>query len=292
MKERLKRQLTAYGFLSPSLALLAVFALYPIGFTLFMSFHRWRILGGADFVGLENYHRVLQSKEFLVALRNTFVYSLVTVPLGLVLAMGSAMLLNRPLRARGFFRGVIFFPVTISMVVIALIWSWMFSENYGIVNHLLQAFGIQTANWLTDPVRAFAVIMGMSVWKGFGYGMVIYLAGLQTIPESLYEAARVDGASAWNRFRHVTLPLLNPTTLFVTVISFIGSFQVFDQVYVMTEGGPGYSTTVLVHYIYEAAYVQFRMGKASAAACILFLIILFFTWIQIRFIRPQTEDRP
>jgi multiple sugar transport system permease protein len=272
MKERLKHQLTAYGFLSPSLALLAVFALYPIGFTLYMSFHRWRILGGADFIGLENYLHVLQSKEFLVALRNTFVYSLVTVPLGLVLAMGSAMLLNRPLRARGFFRGVIFFPVTISMVVIALIWSWIFSENYGIVNHLLLAFDIQPTNWLTDPIKAFAVIMVLSVWKGFGY--------------------RVDGASAWDRFRHVTLPLLNPTTLFVTVISFIGSFQVFDQVYVMTEGGPGYSTTVLVHYIYEAAYVQFRMGKASAAACVLFLIILFFTWIQIRFIRPQTEDRP
>jgi len=196
MKERLKHQLTAYGFLSPSLALLAVFALYPIAFTLFMSFHRWRILGGADFIGLDNYLRVLQSKEFLVALRNTFVYSLVTVPLGLVLAMGSAMLLNRPLRARGFFRGVIFFPVTISMVVIALIWSWMFSENYGIVNHILLALDIQPANWLTDPIKAFAVIMVMSVWKGFGYGMVVYLAGLQTIPESLYEAARVDGASA------------------------------------------------------------------------------------------------
>lgn len=285
-----KATLIPYGFLLPSLMLLAVFALYPIGFAFYMSFQRWRILGDAEFVGLANYFSVLQSDQFLVAFRNTFLYSIITVPAGVVLALGSALLLNQPLRGRGFFRGVIFFPVTISMVVIALIWTWMFSENYGIMNDLLVGLGIEPQAWLADPKTALPVIMLMSVWKGFGYGMVIYLAGLQTIPESLYEAARIDGASARQRFQTVTLPLLNPTTLFVTVISFIGSFQVFDQVYVMTEGGPVYSTTVLVHYIYDLAYVRFQMGKACAAAIVLFFIVLAFTLLQIKLIRPQTEE--
>lgn len=292
MNRHWKSRSAPYLFLLPSLILLGVFAFYPTLFALYMSFHRWRILGEAQFIGWENYLQVIRADEFRVALTNTLLFGFVTVPAGVVLALGSALLLNQPLRARGFFRGVIFFPVTISMVVIALIWSWMFSEHYGIVNAALLSLGIQPRNWLASPGTAFAVIMVMSIWKGFGYGMIIYLAGLQTIPGTLYEAAQIDGASAWQKFRHVTLPLLNPTTLFVTTIAFIGSFQVFDQVYVMTEGGPGYSTTVLVNYIYDLAYVRFRMGKACAAACLLFLIILFFTCLQIRFIRPQTEDTP
>jgi len=290
MNGRLRRQLTPYLFLSPSLAVVAIFGFYPIAFAFYMSFHHWKILGQPDFVGLKNFLAIVTQDEFLVALRNTFLYSIITVPAGVVLALGSAVLLNQRLRGRSFFRGVIFFPVTISMVVIALIWSWMFSENYGIMNVVLPGLGIEPRAWLADPKTALAVIMIMSVWKGFGYGMVIYLAGLQTIPGTLYEAARIDGATPWQRFFHVTLPLLNPTTLFVTVISFIGSFQVFDQVYVMTEGGPGYSTTVLVHYIYNLAYVRFQMGKACAAALLLFLIVLIFTLLQIKFIRPQTEE--
>lgn len=292
MNRRRKTQAVPYAFLAPAALLLLVFALYPIGFACYMSFHRWRILGGADFIGLGNYLRVLESNEFRMALWNTFLYSIVTVPAGVVLALGSALLLNQPLRARGFFRGVIFFPVTIAMIVIALIWTWMFSENYGIINQALAALGIEPRSWLADRSTALPVIMLMSVWKGFGYGMVIYLAGLQTIPGRLYEAARVDGASPWQQFWSITLPLLNPTTLFVTVISFIGSFQVFDQVYVMTGGGPGNSTTVLVHYIYNLAYVRFEMGKACAAALVLFLIVVLFTALQIRFIRPQTEETP
>ena len=288
---RLKTKSIPYIFLSPSLILIGIFALYPICFAFYMSFHKWKILGGADFTGLKNYIQVLQSPEFLVSLGNTFLYSIITVPAGVVLAIGSALLLNRALFARGFFRGVIFFPVTISMVVIALIWTWMFSENYGIINHVLSSFGYNPRSWLANPKTAFPVIMIMSIWKGFGYGMVIYLAGLQTIPKRLYEAAKVDGASALQQFWLITLPLLNPTTLFVTVISFIGSFQVFDQVYVMTEGGPGYSTSVLVHYIYNLAYVRFQMGKAGAAAFFLFLIVLIFTMLQIKFIKPQTEER-
>ncbi|NUP88637.1 MAG: sugar ABC transporter permease [Candidatus Sumerlaeia bacterium] len=283
--------LAPWLFLAPALALIAIFSFYPIAHAVFMSFHRWRILAPPDFIALANYEALMHSRPFWLALRNTLVFAFVSVPAGLILALGTALLLNRPLRARGFFRTVIYFPVTVSMVVIALIWSWMFSENYGVVNGVLQTLGLGPRSWLAEPVSAFAVIIVMSVWKGFGYGTVIYLAGLQTIPDSLYEAARIDGASRWRMFRHITLPLLNPTTLFVLVTAFIGSFQVFDQVYVMTEGGPGHSTSVLVHLVYELAYVKFRMGLACAAACILFVITLLFTFLQIGLIRPQTGER-
>jgi ABC-type sugar transport system permease subunit len=290
MRARTRERVTPLLFLLPSLVLLGLFALWPLVHAVVMSFQHWRILGDAEPAGFDNYRTLLASDHFWVALRNTLVFAFVTVPLGLVLALGSALLLNQPLRARGLMRGIVFYPVTVSMVVIALLWRWMFSENYGIVNSLLGSIGIEQQAWLSEsPAKAFAVIMALSVWKGFGYGMVIYLAGLQTIPDAVREAARLDGASRWQTFRHVTLPLLNPTTLFVAVIAFIGSFQVFDQVYVMTQGGPGHSTSVLVHLIYELAYVRFQMGLACAVACVLLAITLILTGIQFALIRPRTE---
>jgi ABC-type sugar transport system permease subunit len=290
---RQRRRAVPLLFLLPSLTLLGAFALFPLLHAILMSFQQWQVLGDPLFVGLQNYHTLLESDHFWVALRNTAIFAGVTVPAGLVLALGSALLLNRPIRGRGLYRSAIFFPVTVTMVVIALIWQWMFSENYGIVNSLLQGVGLEPQSWLAeDPVKAFSVIMALSVWKGFGYGMVFYLAGLQTIPDAVYEAAQLDGASRWQSFWRITLPLLNPTTLFVAVIAFIGSFQVFDQVYVMTEGGPGHSTSVLVHLIYELAYVRFRMGLACAAACVLLMITLVLTVIQLLLIRPRTGERP
>lgn len=290
MTSQRRDQIVPLLFLAPSLALLGLFAIWPLIHAVFMSFHHWRILSEPELIGFANYTRLFASSQFWVALRNTLIFAVVTVPAGLVLALGSALLLNAPLRARGFFRGVIFFPVTVTMVVIALIWRWMFSENYGLVNSMITAIGFEPQSWLAeDPVKAFAVIMVMSIWKGFGYGMVFYLAGLQTIPQSMTEAARIDGATRLQTFWHVTLPLLNPTTLFVAVIAFIGSFQVFDQVYVMTQGGPGHSTSVLVHMIYEQAYVRFQMGLACASACVLLVLTLIFTAVQLRLIRPRTE---
>lgn len=292
MSQRSRQQLVPWAFLFPGLVILGVFSIWPLIQSVVMSFQRWQILGPSQFVGLENYVTLIESDHFWVAVRNTLIYAVVTVPAGLVLALGAALLLNRPMRGRAFFRGVFFFPVIVTMVVIALVWRWMFSENYGVVNSLMESIGLAPQSWLAEsPVKAFGVIMVMSVWKGFGYGMVFYLAGLQTIPETMYEAARLDGASRWQSFRHITLPLLNPVTLFVAIIAFIGSFQVFDQVYVMTEGGPGYSTSVLVHLIYELAYVRFRMGLACAAACVLLLITLIFTAIQLMVIKPQTGEQ-
>ncbi len=287
-----RENFNAYCFLLPALVLLAIFSFIPIVSALGLSFCKWRILGKPEFIGLKNYLSVFNDPVFWIALKNTAIYSFVTVPGGLVLALGSALLLNQKLKGRVFFRGVIFFPVTISMVVIALIWGWMFSEHYGIVNFLLEKMGITPKNWLANPKTSFPIIMLMSIWKGFGYGMVIYLAALQSIPQEYYEAAEIDGANPLRKFLHITLPLLNPTTLFVLVIAFIGSFQVFDQIYILTQGGPGYSTTVLVSYIYDEAYGgKFRMGRACAIAYILFVIVLLFTILQLKLFREKGFER-
>ncbi len=292
MKSSLREHVYAYSFLLPALIIITVFSFIPILAAFGLSFCKWRILGNPDFVGLRNYQYVLSDKVFWIALKNTAYYSFVTVPAGLVLALASALLLNQQLKGRVFFRGVIFFPVTISMVVISLIWGWMFSEHYGVVNFLLERVGVEPRAWLANPRYSLPIIMVMSIWKGFGYGMVIYLAALQSIPRTYYEAATIDGANPWQRFLHITLPLLNPTTLFVLVIAFIGSFQVFDQVYVLTRGGPGHSTTVLVLYLYEEAFGgKFRMGRACSIAYILFVIVLVFTLIQMKFFRQKGFER-
>lgn len=292
MKREHRESLNAYLFLSPALVLLIIFSFIPILSAFAVSFCKWKILGAPVFVGLQNYISIFNDPIFYVALKNTAYYSIVTVPLGLILAMGSALLLNQQIRFRAFFRGVIFFPVTISMVVIVFIWGWMFSEHYGIINTVLESLSISPRNWLDNPKTSMPIIMLMSVWKGFGYGMIIYLAALQNIPESYYEAATIDGANRLQKFLHITLPLLNPTTLFVLVVAFIGSFQVFDQVYILTQGGPGYSTTVLVSYIYDEAYGgKFRMGRACALSYILFVIVLIFTLIQMFAFREKGEDK-
>lgn len=291
MKRNLRENINAYLFISPALVLLFIFSFIPIISAFCLSFCKWRILGKPEFIGLNNYISIFKDPVFWVSLKNTAYYSFVTVPAGLVLAMGSALLLNQQIKGRIFFRGVIFFPVTISMVVIAFIWGWMFSEHYGIINSLLLKFNILPRNWLDNPKTSLPIIMIMSVWKGFGYGMVIYLAALQNIPASYYEAATIDGANSIQKFRHITLPLLNPTTLFVLVVAFIGSFQVFDQVYILTQGGPGYSTTVLVSYIYDEAYGgKFRMGRACALSYILFLIVMVFTLFQMFMFKEKEAD--
>ena len=292
LKRELRENINAYLFLLPALIIIATFSFIPIVSAFILSFCRWKILGNPEFIGLKNYISVFKDSVFWTALKNTAYYSFTTVPAGLVLALGSALLLNQKLKGRVFFRGVIFFPVTIAMIVISLIWGWMFSEHYGIVNFVLEKIGIAPRNWLSNPKISLPVIMVMSVWKGFGYEMVIYLAALQSIPEVYYEAAKIDGASPWQRFWNITLPLLNPTTLFVLVVAFIGSFQVFDQVYVLTRGGPGHATTVMVLYLYEEAFgSKYRMGRACAIAYILFLIIMVFTILQLKVFKEKGFER-
>ena len=271
-----------YAFIAPALIPLTVFVLGPIAYSGYLSLCDWSIVGSPEFVGFGHYSAIASSPKFLTALKNTFLFVFITVPVGLVLALGTALLLNQPVRGRGVFRGIFFFPAIAPTIVLATLWGWLCSEHFGVFNKILIHFGMSPISWLTDPKFAFPTIMAMSIWKGFGYGMVIYLAGLQGIPLTYHEAATMDGANAAQRFRYVTWPLLAPTTLLILVLSVIGSFQVFDQVYVLTGGGPGYSTSVLVHYIYEEAFIRFRMDRASAAAYILFAIIFVFTLIQMR----------
>jgi len=279
----------AWAFLAPSLAHLVVFSIGPILFSLWLSFHEWDLLAPArPFVGLDNYRELAGDGDFLRALRNTAVYVLF-VPIGMVVALGLALLVDRPLPGVRVLRAIFFLPYITSFVAISLVWRWMFQPDVGLLNNVLARFGIPAQPWLSSPATALPSLMLMSVWMYAGYMMVLFLAGLQNIPVSLHESARIDGASAWQRFRRITLPLLRPTALFVLVTMVIFMFQVFTAVYIMTEGGPLHATDVIVYHIYRNAWEYLRMGYASAMAWALFAIVFVITLVQFRWLgaRPQ-----
>ena len=259
----------------------------PILFTFYISFHKWTILGKPEFTGLENYVDMFTDKVFWISLWNTVYYTVGTVPLSMALGLAGAILLNRKIPLRALFRGIFFAPVVVSLVATGLIWAWMFNPNYGLFNHMLSSFGIEGVNWLSSSTWAMPAVIITTLWVRIGYCLVIYLAGLQAIPESLYEAAEIDGANGWQKFCYVTLPMLKHTTVFVLVISVIYGFMVFDLVYTMTNGGPGFSTTVIVQYIYQKAFVEGDMGYGSALGTILFLIMMGFTALQLRLGREK-----
>ncbi len=289
-KRRVRRATgTALAFLGPSLIHLVVFVFTPIVFAAYLSTHRWDIVVAQQpFVGLGNFREILNDGDFWNALRNTAVYTL-NVPAGMALSLLVALMMHKRLRGLGFLRTLYFLPSVTSFVAIALVWMWIYHPTFGIANFLLRAVGLPGLPWLNSPQTAMLSIITFSVWLGLGYQMVIFLAGLQSIPEELYEAARMDGASPARQFWHVTFPLLRPTTFFILVTSIIGSFQVFTSVYVMTAGGPVRSTDVLVYHIYQAAWEQLRMGYASAMSWILFLIILGATWVQFKLMGREVE---
>jgi ABC-type sugar transport system permease subunit len=256
-----------------------------------MSFAKWQGLSlqPQAFVGLGNYLDLTTDDVFLTALRNTFLYSVGTVVPLLALGLGVAMVLNSRLRGRTFFRVVTYLPVVISWVAGAVIWQLIFVDPGGILNVLLGYVGIPPQLWTNDPVLALPSIMFLTFWKGLGFYVLIYLAGLQTIPPSIDEAAVIDGAGRWQLFRMVTLPLLRPTTLFALVIGIIGSFQIFVPVLLMTGGGPGYASMVLVMAIYRAGFQLFQMGYASAIAVVLFLATLIISLLQFKFFGQEVQ---
>jgi len=261
----------------------------PVAFSFGMSFTNWDGLGSATFTGLRNYAKLLSDDLFATAARNTLLYSFGTVLPMMALALGLAMMLNAGIRGRTFFRVVVYLPVVISWVAGALIWRLMFLHPDGIINAVLGDFGIEPQLWTGDPLLALPSIMWMSFWKGLGFFTVIYLAGLQTIPPSLHEAGMIDGANRWQLFWGITLPLLRPTTLFALVIGIIGSFEVFVPVLLMTNGGPGYASMVMVMAIYRSAFVNHEMGYASAMAVVLFLAMFCISWLQFKFIGREVE---
>lgn len=278
--------LAAGLFLLPNLIGFLIFTAIPVGAAFVLAFYDYDLLLGASWAGLENFREMFTTDEvFRAALFNTVYFTAVSVPLSVVLGLATAMLVNQALRGIVIFRSIFLLPYVTVTVALSLVWKWIYLPDIGLINSVLGVFGIDGPPWLTSGTWAMPALILMSVWKGFGYNMVIFLAGLQSIPDHLYDAAKVDGATAWRRFLNVTLPLLSPTTFFVVVISVISSFQVFDQALIMTNGGPGTATTTLVLYIYQKGFQSFDMGYAAAVALVLFAAIFVFTVIQFLFQR-------
>ncbi|GGL89534.1 carbohydrate ABC transporter permease [Nakamurella endophytica] len=269
-------------FLLPSAVPLLLFTFVPMVGSLWVSLHRWNLISSPKWVGLANYERLLKDPQTLKVFLHTVAYIAGYLPLVYVGGLALAVALNQRMRGRSFFRAAIFLPVVTSWVVVALLWQWLLNPANGLVNHVLAALHLPTPGWWTDPDWAIPSVILASAWKDLGFVMVILLAGLQAIPSDLYEAATVDGASGWQRFRRITLPLLSPSTFFVVVISLINGFQVFDQVFVMTGGGPEQSSQVVVGQIYNLTFRYGRAGDASALSWLLFVVILVITAIQLR----------
>jgi len=288
---RRRGALTPYLFLAPGLLLFAVFRLYPLLDGLRLSFTNAR-LGRAQYawVGLANYARLLEDTRFHTSLWNTAVYSLAsTLPI-LAIPLALAVALHRGVALTTLLRSAFFFPFTLSVVTVGLTWLWLLDPVVGPFNYYLRALGVPVRSWLADPATAMAALIVTTVWWVAGYYLVIYLAGLQDIPRELYEAAALDGAGGWRAFRSITLPLLRPVLLFVFVTHVIGSFQIFGQVFILTQGGPGDATRTAVQHLYETAFQNFFLfGSASAMAWVLFALIVGFSLLQFRLLRGYTQ---
>lgn len=267
-------------FVAPPVILFLVFTCIPILMAVGMSFTEYDIINAPKFVGLKNYRKLLQDDFFWIALKNTCVYTLLYVPGGLVLSLSAAMFLNQNRKAVGFFRTLFYLPVLSSTVATATLWFWILNPQLGLLNGILKLFGIKGPAWLYDSKWAMLAVVLMSLWAGFGSNMMIFLAGLKGVPSVLYEAARVEGATRWQMFRYITWPSISKTTFLVTTMLIISSFQVFDQAFVLTKGGPGNATITLVYYIYNNGFNNLKMGYASSISIVLFLIILVFTVIN------------
>jgi multiple sugar transport system permease protein len=273
----------AWLFLAPTVIGLVVLSAGPIIAALAISLTKWDLLTAPKFVGLDNFAALLADRRFQTALRNTTFYTVTSVPLGLVIGLGLALALNQRLRGIAWIRTAYFLPVVTSTVAISLVWSWIYSPDSGPLNAVLGFIGLPAQKWITDPFWAMPSIVAMSVWQGLGTTVIIFLAGLQAIPQEYLDAASVDGAGAWARFRNVTLPLLTPSIFFTGVLALIDSFQVFDQIYVLARPGrPTDATVTLVYTIYENGFQNFKMGYAAAAAWILFLIVAVLTVVYFR----------
>jgi multiple sugar transport system permease protein len=289
----LRRRPVAWWFVAPALCVIGVFFVLPVVAALAMSLTDFDIYALADWrnlrvVGLSNYAELLQRPLFWKALGNTLYFVAVGVPLSLAVSLGAALLLASPLaRLQPFFRTALFAPVVTTVVAVAVIWRYLLGTRYGFVNYALGSLGIPPIDWLGDPRFAMPAIILFAVWKNFGYNMIILLAGLQNIPEELYEAARIDGASAFERLRFVTLPMLAPILSIVAILTVAGYFQLFAEPYVMTQGGPLQSTLSVLYLMYEEGFKWWNLGSASAVAFLLFILIFGVTAVQTRFARTE-----
>jgi multiple sugar transport system permease protein len=280
---KVREALWGYFFLLPNILGFLAFNLFPLLFAIGMSFTRWDLISPPTFIGLSNYEKLfLEDESFRIAIKNTLFFTVLSVPTGTIISLILANILNQKIRGTTFYRTAYFLPVVSSSIAVALVWAWVFNPDFGLVNEILSTFGLPRLKWLASSTWALPAVVIVSVWRGIGPSTVIFLAGLQGISQELYDAAKIDGANTRQLFRHITIPMLSPTTFFVIVVSIIGSFKVFDIIYMMTRGGPGRASMVLVYYIYEHAFRWFGMGYAASIAFVLFVVILILTLIQLR----------
>ena len=282
-----RRERAAWGFVAPALVAIAVFFVVPVVSALFLSLTDFDIYALADlknlrFVGLKNYERLLTNPLFWGAMKNTVWFSVLGVPLSIGASLFAAVILNaRTVKWRPVWRVAFFAPFVTTLVATAVLWNYLLHTKYGVINWILTSVGLPAVDWLGDPSTSVPAILMFVVWKTFGYNMLIFLAVLQTVPDDLYEAARIDGAGPWKQFRHVTLPAIAPTLLLVSIISIAGFFQLFAEPYVMTQGGPAQSTVTVLYFMYEEGFKWWNLGSASAVAFILFLCIFAVTMVQL-----------
>lgn len=289
-KEGVREALAGYTFMIPTIIVLGTFLILPIAYAVFLAFHKVRILGELNyrFIGFKSFWRMINDERVWIALKNTAEYVAIVVPIQTTLALILALILNSKIQGKSGFRIIFFLPTVTSSAVLTLIFMWIYNSN-GLLNHLLAFFGLPTYNWIGDPSVALKAIMLMNIWSTAPFFMVIYLAALQEIPASLYEAATIDGANQWDQFVSITMPLLKPVTFFIVAMGIIGTFQLFDQSYIFSagSGGPNNSTLTVVLLIYQYAFKSLDMGYAAALALMLAAIIMIATIIQRRFFKEE-----
>lgn len=275
--------LTGYLFISPWIIGFLVFTLGPFMASLALSFTEWDLIGQPSFIGLDNYIQLGKDPLFWQALKVTAVYSLGRVPLGIVIGLAAALLLNQNVKLIGFWRVIYYMPVVLPPVAVSMLWMWIYNPDFGILNGILWTlFGIHGPAWLQDEFWVLPSLMMMAVWGMLGRNMIIYLSGLKSVAPELYEAAAIDGANAWHKFVKITIPMLTPIIFFNLIMGLMDSFKLFTQAYVMTQGGPRYSSLFYVYYLYQHAFQRFHMGYASAMAWVFFLVLLIFTALVFR----------
>lgn len=272
-----------YLFIAPQVVGLLAFVLFPVGYSLYLCFATWDFIATPRWVGLANFRAVFADDLFWTSTRNTFSLVLGIVPLTMGCALALALLTNRPLRGLGFYKAAFFLPMVTASVAIAMVWYWLYAPDFGLINTVLSYLGITGPGWLADPAWAKPAIIIMVTWQGVGYFYLLFLAGLKNVPREFYEAAAIDGANRFHQFRYITLPLLSPTTFFILTTMLISTFGLFNEVYILTRGGPVYATYTMVMYIYNQAFQFFEMGEAAVASWVLFIILLIVTSIQLRF---------
>lgn len=293
---RLNEQKWSYLFVAPVVVLFFVFVVGPLIASFYWSFTEFNGMQAPKWVGLSNYRNIFTNDpRFWKSIRNTIFYTVGVIPPGVALSLMLAIAVNQKIKFKNFFRVIYFIPSITSIIALSVIWKWLFAgEKYGLINYFLILIGLKPIDWLMSTVWTLPAIMIMSIWAGIGYNMMLFLAGLQTIPTTVYEAADIDGAGTWDKFRHITLPLLKPTMVFVVIMSFIVSFQVFERIYIMTEsefgiGGVLDSALTVVAYMYDTGFRRFQMGYASALGYIVFVVVFLITIINVRFVKSKVE---